>query len=252
MNTQSRHEEILDQLRRDGRVDVAALAERFETSQITVRRDLEHLAAAGVLRRVRGGAVSLMMRGVGLPFAMRAIEAGGAKEHMATAVGDLVTDGEAVVVDSGTSGLAVARRLASRRLTVMPLSVQGIAALAGSSSVSLLLPGGKVRADEGSIVGPLAESTLRALRFDTAVLTCCGFSVDDGVTAYDLEDASVKQAMVGAARRTILVAEGAKFARTALAVVCAASAVDILVTDDQAPEDDVARLRSAGMEVIRA
>ena len=251
VSTRVRHQQIVDRLQLEGRVDVGLLADELGTSQITVRRDLEQLAAAGVLRRVRGGAVSLMMRGEGLPFSMRAIDGADSKELMAAAVSGLVAEGEAVVVDSGTTGLAVARRLAVRRLTVMPLSVQAIAALAGSSTVNLILPGGTARPDEGSIIGPLAESTLRSLRFDTAVLTCCGVSTVEGITAHDLNDAAVKQAMIGSARRTVLVAEGAKFARTAMAVVCATSAVDVLVTDDDAPEDEVAVLRSAGTEVFR-
>jgi DeoR/GlpR family transcriptional regulator of sugar metabolism len=249
--TQIRHQVILEQLRRNGRVDVGLLAHEFDTSPITVRRDLDQLAAGGVLRRVRGGAVSLMMRGEGLPFSMRAIEGADLKDRLAIAVGALVSDGEAVAVDSGTSGLAVARHLAGRRLTIMPLSIQAITALAGSPTVTLILPGGTARFDEGSIVGPLAEASLGALRFDTAVLTCCGISTSEGITAHDLQDASVKRVMIRSARRTILVAEGAKFALTAMAVVCATSAVDILVTDAGAPEAEVALLRESGTQVIR-
>jgi DeoR/GlpR family transcriptional regulator of sugar metabolism len=251
MSIQVRQQAILEQLRRNGRVDVALLADEFDTSPITVRRDLDQLAAGGVLRRVRGGAISLMMRGEGLPFSMRAIEGADVKARLAMAVGALISDGEAVAVDSGTSGLAVAQQLADRRLTIVPLSIQAIAALTASSSVTLILPGGTARFDEGSIVGPLAEASLGALRFDTAVLTCCGVSTSEGVTAHDLQDASVKRVMIESARRTILVAEGAKFARTAMAVVCATSAIDVLVTDAEAPEAEVALLRESGAQVVR-
>jgi DeoR/GlpR family transcriptional regulator of sugar metabolism len=250
LSTQIRHQAILEQLRRNGRVDVGLLADEFDTSPITVRRDLDQLAAGGVLRRVRGGAVSLMMRGEGLPFSMRAIEAADVKDRLAVAVGRLVSDGEALAIDSGTSGLAIARHLASRRLTVMPLSIQAIVAFAASSTVNLILPGGTARFGEGSIVGPLAEDSLHAFRFDTAVLTCCGISTSDGITAHDLQDASVKRAMIGSSRRTILVAESAKFARTAMAVVCSTSAIDVLVTDEDAPVEELALLRIAGIDVI--
>ncbi|MGG7463134.1 MULTISPECIES: DeoR/GlpR family DNA-binding transcription regulator [unclassified Plantibacter] len=250
MSGNTRHEQILDRLSRDGRVDVAVLADELDTSEVTIRRDLDHLAQVGVLRRIRGGAVNLMMRGEGLPFAMRGLDASSVKERIAAAVSELIQDGEAVTVDSGTSGAAVARELASRRLTVMPFSVQAIANLSGSTSVTLILPGGTVRADEGSIVGPLAEASLRSLRFDTAVLSCCGLSAIDGVMAYDLQDAAAKQAMIGSARRVITVAEGAKFGRSAMAVVCDPSAIDILVTDDSAPEDALAELRAQGVDVV--
>ena len=78
-----------------------------------------------------------------------------------------------MAIDSGTTGAAAAVALATRSVTAMPFSVQGIAALAAGSGVTLLLPGGSVRRPEGTIVGPLAQQSLTALRFDTTILTCC-------------------------------------------------------------------------------
>lgn len=258
MDAQRRRKIILDELAGSGRVDVADLADRLETSVITIRRDLDQLATASLLRRVRGGAVTAArpaegapfgLRGEGLPFELRAGSDDGSKARMAAVVAGIVTDGEAVVIDSGTTGAAVAVALASRRITVMPLSLQGIAALADSTSVSLLLSGGSVRPAEGSIVGPLLERTLAGLRFDTAVLTCCGADPEIGVTAYDLMDAAAKCALRASAKRTILVAEGAKFSRTALAIVCSLESLDVVVTDEAAPANVVARLREAGLRV---
>jgi DeoR/GlpR family transcriptional regulator of sugar metabolism len=171
---------------------------------------------------------------------------------MAALAAGLVRDGEAVVVDSGTTGLAVAQALAGRRLTAMPLSLPAISALSGSAATTLLVPGGTARFGEGSLVGPATEAALRGLRFDTLFLTCCGFSAADGVTAHDVQDAAVKRAAVGAANRVVLLAEAAKLARTALVVVCAAAAVDVVITDRDAPESAVAPLTAAGIEVHRA
>ena len=134
----------------------------------------------------------------------------------------------------------------------MPLSLPNANALTGSASTTLLIPGGSARFGEGSLVGPTTEASLRGLRFDTVVLTCCGFSLDAGVTAHDLQDAAVKRAAVESANRLVLVAEGAKFARTAMAVVCPYDRVDIVVTDASAPAEALSRLRSAGVQVIQA
>jgi DeoR/GlpR family transcriptional regulator of sugar metabolism len=109
-----------------------------------------------------------------------------------------------------------------------------------------------VRRPEGTIVGPLAQQTLTGLRFDTTILTCCAAAPAVGVTAYDLEDAAVKRALRAAAERTVLIAEGAKFARSAMAVVCRLHEVDVLVTDDSAPADALDRLTEAGVRVIIA
>src|SRR6185295_2047447 len=249
MDGADRRREIVERIRRDGRVAVSELAVQLETSEVTVRRDLDVLAESGVLLRVRGGAVSQLKRGEELPFSMREIDGADAKVRIAEAVASLIRDGEAVVVDSGTTGLAVARALAGRRLTVMPLSLQAATVLSGEASIALLLPGGSTRFGEGSLVGPLTEANIASLRFDTTVLTCCGVSVAGGVTAHDLQDAAVKRAAVRSATRTVLVAEGAKFARTALAVVCAVDQVDVVVTDLDAPEDAVSALQGMGIEV---
>lgn len=250
MGSPERHQIILDRLHEKGAVDVLELAQQLRISPITVRRDLDQLAVRGVLRRVRGGAVSLLLRGEGLPFVMREIDDAPVKHRMGEAVNGLLVDGEAVAIDSGTTGAAVARAVAGRRLTVMPFSLQALTLLAGSAGVEVLLPGGSVRREEGSFVGPLVEGTLRVMRFDTAVLTCCGVSEAEGVMAHDLQDAAAKRAMSGAARRTILVAEGAKFARSAMAVVTALSAVDVLVTDGAAPGDVLRRLEDSGVQVV--
>ncbi len=176
MDASQRLSELVDVLRRDGRVDVATAAAEFGTAELTVRRDLDVLVERGVARRVRGGAVNLLMRGEELPFAMRAIEAAGGKQRIAAAVAELIADGEAVGLDSGTTVAGTARALAGRRLTVMPMSLHAANALAGSASVRLMMPGGEARPGELAMVGPLALASIAALRFDTVVLGCCGVS----------------------------------------------------------------------------
>lgn len=252
MSGNQRHEAILEALQTHGRVDVVDVANTFSVSEVTVRRDLDQLARDGILRRVRGGAVSVRMRGEGLPYAMRRLEYSSAKERIAIAAAALVIDGEAVCVDSGTTGAEVARQLAARRLTVMPFSVQALEALVGSGTTRIILPAGSVNPEEGSIVGPLVEQSLRGLRFDTVFLSCCGASIDDGVTAHDLDDAAAKRAMIGAGRRIVLVAEGAKFTRTAMSITCSLRDVDVIVTDDTAPTEVLDELRTAGVEIVVA
>jgi DeoR/GlpR family transcriptional regulator of sugar metabolism len=252
MGSELRQKEILDALHRDGRVEVPELAERLGISAITIRRDLDQLAEAGALRRVRGGAVTNSLRGEGLPFGVRAVDDSALKARLAQAATALIADGEAVAVDGGTTGAAAALALANRRVTAMPFSVQGIAALAAGSGATLLLPGGSVRRTEGSIVGPLAQQTLTVLRFDTTILTCCAAAPAVGVTAYDLDDAAIKRALRHASARTILIAEGAKFTRSAMAVVCRLDEVDVLVTDDSAPAEVLAGLREGGVHVVTA
>jgi DeoR/GlpR family transcriptional regulator of sugar metabolism len=241
--------QITETVRAAGRMGVAELAKLMDTSEMTIRRDLETLAAQGVLERYRGGARSLLLRGEEPPFALRSQDGLENKRRIAAEAVRLIADGESVVIDSGTTCLEVARALAGRRLTVMPLSLHAVNALADASRLTLLVPGGRPRPGELALTGPLTQSSLAALRFDTAVIGCCGLDAVNGLTAYDLDDAAVKSAAIAAARRVIAVTEGAKLARTALAFVAPASALHAVVTDADAPDDQIDRLTKAGVAV---
>ena len=248
MDAAQRLSELIEVLRRDGRVDVATAAAEFGTAELTIRRDLDVLVTRGVARRVRGGAVNLLMRGEELPFALRVLDRSEAKGRIAAAVAEVLRDGEAVLLDSGTTAVLVGRALGRRRLTVMPMSLHAASELAASESVRLLLPGGEARPGELAMVGPLALASIAALRFDTVVLSPCGLAAGQ-VTAHDLGDAEVKQAMVRSAARVIIAADSSKFRQTALAVVGAASDADMMITDTGAPAEAVESLRAAGLEV---
>ncbi|MFE4172470.1 DeoR/GlpR family DNA-binding transcription regulator [Streptomyces sp. NPDC056909] len=249
MASTDRLRRITDAVRESGQLSVAELAELTGASEMTVRRDLEVLSDQGVLERYRGGARSLLLRGEEPPFALRAQEGTEAKRRIAAAVAELITDGESVVIDSGTTCLEVARVLEDRRLTVMPLSLHAANALTGAPRLKLLLPGGEPRTGELALTGPLTEASLAALRFDTAVIGCCGLTAEDGLTAYDLSDAAVKRAAIASARRVIAVADAAKFSRTALAFVSPVSALHAVVTDEAAPEEETRAMAAAGVTV---
>lgn len=246
-----RLKQITDAVREAGQLGVAELAERTGASEMTIRRDLETLAGQGVLERYRGGARSLLLRGDEPPFAMRAREGLDIKRRIAAEVAGLIADGESVVLDSGTTCLEVARALAHRRLTVLPLSLHAVNALTGAPLLTLLVPGGTPRAGELALTGPLTLASLTALRFDTAILGCCGLTAADGLTAYDLDDAAVKRTAIASSRRVIAVAEAAKLSRTALAFVAPAAALHAVVTDESAAAEDTAALAALGVTVRR-
>jgi DeoR/GlpR family transcriptional regulator of sugar metabolism len=239
---------LVELLQRDGKLDVADVAAAFGAAEMTIRRDLDRIVSMGLARRVRGGATSLLMRGEELPFAMRVLERAPAKTRIAREVAGMLRDGEAVALDSGTTTTLIARAVAGQRLTVLPLSLHAAAALPSDGTVRLLMPGGEVRPGELAMVGPLALASIGSLRFDTAIVSCCGLAGGQ-VSTHNLGDAGVKQAIVAAAARVILAADSSKFGQTAMAVVCDASAADVVVTDTGAPADEVAALEAAGLEV---
>ncbi|WNI14344.1 DeoR/GlpR family DNA-binding transcription regulator [Actinacidiphila sp. ITFR-21] len=249
MVSSERHRQIAEAVSEAGRLSVAELAALTGASEMTVRRDLGILAEQGVLERYRGGARTLMLRGEEPPFALRAAEGLDVKRRIAAEVTAMISDGETVLIDSGTTCLEVARALEPRRLTVMPLSLHALGVLTGAPRLRLLVPGGEPRPGELALTGPLTEASLAALRFDTAVLGCCGLTAADGLTAYDLAEAATKRAAIASARRVIAVAEAAKLSRTALAFVAPAAALHTVVTEEGAPREETEALTAAGVAV---
>lgn len=252
MSNADRHGLIAQTVRESGRVTVQVLAELTGASEMTIRRDLDALAAQGVLERVRGGARTLLLRGEEPPFALRAHEAVDAKRRIAAEVSSLIADGETVLLDSGTTCLEIAHVLSRRPVTVMALSLQAIHVLGeGPGQATLMVPGGRPRAAEGALTGPLTLASLAALRFDTAVMGCCGLSAAQGLTAYDLDDAAVKKAAIDSSRRVVVATDGSKLGHTAYAYVGPATLLHTVVTDTAAPSAEITALEDTGT-VVRA
>ena len=253
MSNADRHRLIAQAVKESGSATVPELAGLTGASEMTIRRDLDTLAAHGVLERFRGGARTLLLRGEEPPFALRAHEAVAAKRRIAAEISRLIADGETVVLDSGTTCLEAARLLRGRQVTVMPLSLQAIHILSDPPGpATLMVAGGRPRTGEGALTGPLTLASLAALRFDTAIVGCCGLSAAEGLTAYDIDDAAVKKAIIASARRIIAAADGSKLGRTAHAYVGPSTLVHTLVTDTTAPAQEVAALEAAGTIVKTA
>lgn len=255
MKTDDRHRTIAEILRRQSGASVEELMQACAASGATIRRDLEILAGHGVLRRVHGGARSLIGQGRNPGYGQRELEERDAKARIAAAVARLLADREHVWLDSGSTATEVARALAGRELTLMPMSLQALNAAAQgdgtqASRPSLLLPGGSVMPGELSFRGPLAESNIRSLRFDTAVVTPCAMDFQDGLLAHDLDDAAVKRAGLQSASRVVVAASAAKWRATARVLVAGLDRVDTLVTDRQLGAQDKAELDKYSVEVV--
>lgn len=252
MNVADRQSFVVQVLIRENRSTVAELARATGASEMTIRRDLEVLEARGALRRVRGGAVSNLPGGLEPPYAIRAMSGGEVKERLAKAVLELLTDGETVALDTGTTAVAVAKAMTTRQFTVVPLSLHAAHELAMSTSVQMVLPGGQVRPGELSFFGNTPVQALRELCLDTFVLGCCGIDPVHGATAYNLDDVQVKRAAVASAQRIILVATAEKLGRTALGRICPAEDIALVVTEAPPGTPVVDELRARGVKVVHA
>jgi len=245
---------IAEQLRSDGSVSVAALGERFGISLMTARRDLSELERRGMARRTHGGAVLPGPSSEEDAFATRLEAQIAAKERLAAAAVDQLTAGEALFIDSSTTGYYVARRIVREQLrcSVLTNSVAVMALLCEQDSPHTELIGisGALRKLTRSFVGPQAVRAVAAHFADKAMLSVKGVTSGGHLTDPDALEAEVKRTMVRHARCPLLLVDGSKFERPALNSVVHVTDVDRVLAADVAPAL-LAPLERAGVAVDR-
>lgn len=249
----NRRQEIAARLATAGEASIASLAEMFSVSEMTIRRDLEALEAEGSIRRVRGGAISVVSRSYEPPIAERATADIGAKRAIGQAAASLLSDGEIAIIDVGTTTLELARAVSGHRtLTVVTASLLVAGELANAPGIRTLVTGGVLRPGELSLVGHRAEESFADLNCDTVFLGVAGFDIARGLTEYNLDDARVKRAALAAARRCVVLADEKKLGRVTFATVAPLSVVDVLVTDAGLDHPVVVQAADAGVEIVHA
>lgn len=215
MLTDVRHQRIADMVRRDGSVSVPAVAEAFGVSEATARRDLDQLAADGVVERIRGGARAtrspIRPEADANAFAVVAAQESAEKRSIARRAAALVHDGDVVALDIGTTVFAMCEHLMRRSITVVTASLAVVRALADSPHIDLVVMGGILRPSYDSLVGVLTESCLRQVRVDVAFLGAAGVRPDGAVLDSTPSEVPVKRAMIDIARRSWLLADHQKF-----------------------------------------
>jgi DeoR/GlpR family transcriptional regulator of sugar metabolism len=219
-------------------------------SAISIRRDLTELAEQGALRRVRGGAAPVATRGSEYPFALRRGEDSDEKTLLAQAVAGMISPGDSVLIDNGTTALAVAHELAGLGITALALSLHAAAALARTPGNEVIVPGGPVGHDDLAFTGAGAAEAIRAMRFDVAILGACAADPETGLTVASWGDAQVKRAAIESSRRVVLVATPDKFTRTAAHRFGTFRDLDTLVTLESVPAAVSHEARAAGAVVV--
>jgi len=247
---EERRRAILDLVQRDGRGLVTDLAKKFETSQVTIRKDLEILHAHGLVHRTHGGALPSRDGALADPT-LREKEKLHRKEKLriAEAATRMVQEGHVIILDSGTTTTAIARALREyHNLTIITNAVNIAAELAGAD-IEVILTGGTLRRNSFSLVGPIAEDTLRRLNADVLFLGVDGFDVHYGLSTPNLLEAKVNRVMADISRKVIAVCDSSKFGRRSLSHILPTEKVNHVITDHGAPKFDLKTLKKVGIEV---
>ena len=254
-----RHERILEILHRDRIVEVAGLADALGVSAVTIRSDLHALERRLLLRRIRGGATAVQPARFVRPLELPSQSFGAEKERIGSVAARMVRDGETIILDAGTTALAMAIALPAelRDVVVITSSLDIAISLETHPGVTVMVTGGTVKKTgrnprSRSLVPPFAGLLLAQINADCAYLCCAGIDAARGFTNAHFEEVEMKRAMLSAARRVVMMGDHGKIGHVAGARIAGTAEVSSLVTDSGAEPADVAALEAAGLTVVLA
>jgi DeoR family transcriptional regulator of aga operon len=238
-------------------VRVSDLSARFGVSEVTVRGDLDTLADRGQLKRIRGGAMPRPMPQPERSFEEMQAARVDEKARIGELAASLVSQGETVILDVGTTTTAVARALANR------LDLYDVVIFTNSLNIAIelesaiprftvVVTGGTLRPMQHSLVDPMGGLMLERINARTVFLGCNGIDPNGGITNINLPEAEIKRRMLQAARQRVIVADGSKVGRVELAYLCGVDEIDLLITDSSADPAVLNALREKELHIMLA
>jgi DeoR family transcriptional regulator, aga operon transcriptional repressor len=253
-STVERRKKILNMLETHGQVFVHELSEDFGVSEVTIRNDLEMFESKGLLIRSRGGAM-IVQNTVGMDFRLSDKDKMNYSEkiRIGKKAAQLVNSGETIVLDSGTTTMEIAKNLNTNKAINVITNALNIAnELIKYPDINIIVPGGTLRKNSHSLVGPLAEKSMRNFYVDKVFLGVDGFDTTEGAFTPNIEEASLNQIMIEITKEVIVVADSSKFKRRSLAFICPPKKIDIVITDDKISQDDKNWLIDQNIQLIIA
>jgi DeoR family transcriptional regulator, aga operon transcriptional repressor len=252
-----RREHILAFVRARDFVRVSDLSARFHVSEVTVRGDLDVLAERGHIRRIRGGAMPRSLPQPERPFEEMQTTHVPEKAIIGRMAASLISSGETIILDVGTTTTAIARALVVRE------DLHDVVVFTNAINIALELEpaiprftvvviGGTLRPMQHSLVDPLGGLMLERINAHTVFLGCNGIDPKGGITNINLPEAEIKRRMLLSARRRVVVADGSKVGDIELAYLCNVDEVDLLITDSSADPAVLSALRERELEVMLA
>jgi DeoR/GlpR family transcriptional regulator of sugar metabolism len=244
---------ILNELRRTGAVKVADLTELLSVSDMTIRRDLEQLAAEGVARKVHGGAVLGGQVAYEPGFAAKSQLAQPTKQAIAERAASLIRPGAAIALSAGTTTWAMAEFVAATPGTTVVTNSTTVAdvitAIDTGNQVTVILTGG-VRTPSAALVGPVADRTIASMHVDQLFMGVHGMDARAGYTTPNLAEATTNRAFVAAAREVIVLADSSKWGVVGLADIGLLGMAKTIITDDRLPPEALKILTDSVESVI--
>ena len=232
-----RRQAIMDKLKQEHRVYVSELSKIFNVTEETIRRDLDKLESDDLIRRNYGGAVLNDYISEDLSFLRRSAINSKEKDIIAQKAMNFIKDGNTIMMDSSTTGLALLNRLKVRKnITIITNSIR-LAYDFTNSQFKIISTGGTLRAKSFALTGDITCNTLKNYYVDFAILSCKGIDIDKGVMESNEEESVLKQIMIAQANKVILLVDHSKFDKISFTKTCDFSNISMLVTN-KAPNLD--------------
>ncbi|HEY3323891.1 MAG TPA: DeoR/GlpR family DNA-binding transcription regulator [Planctomycetota bacterium] len=247
-----RQRQIENVLQLERKILVDDLSRRFGVSEVTIRKDLTDLEVRGVLLRTHGGAVIAERPDMVVPMHRRSLEQVSEKNRVARAAARRIKDGESILLDTGSTTLALARELRGRNLNVITNSVLIAVELATDEQINVIVLGGTLRRSSYALMGSLALEQVRLLHVDRAFMGASGFDPKTGFSCQNLIEAETKRAMLKTAHDKVLLVDRSKFERSAFAPFCPLKEVDCVISDDTPSRAVIEALHRAKVELVVA
>ncbi len=231
---------------------MANLSQQFEVSEVTIRNDLEYLERKNLLIRARGGAIHAETQvGIDQKITDKNKINMAEKKAIGRKAASLIGDNETIIIDSGTTTAEIARHIGGeKQLNVITNALNIANLLTGHSNINVIVPGGYLRQNSMSLVGPLAEKNLRNFFVDKAFISTDGFDTRQGIYTPNIDEAALNGIMIEISREVILVTDSSKFKRKSLAFICGLDKLKTVVTDRGISAEDKKRIEDAGIKLL--
>lgn len=253
MNTIERRHDIAQIALQLGKVSVPELVAKYEVSAVTIRADLNYLHDKNLLIRTRGGALASNRITKELTLDEKHCERLEIKRKLALLACQQINEGDALILDSGSTTAEIALCLHTfRRLVVMTNGLNVAQNLLNASGVEVLMTGGTLRKKSLSFYGRQAEDSLERYHFDKVILGVDGFDFQAGISTHFEYEAMLNRVMCKVAREVIAVTDSSKFNRSGVHKICGFADVDLLITDDGIPDAFAQALEQDGVRIIIA
>lgn len=251
-STEERREDIISIIREEGKVRTAELARRYSISEVSIRRDLEHLEIEGQLTRVHGGAVGVGKTYVNMNLTERFKTNSLSKKKLARALSALIEDNDTIIMNSGTTLSYVLHSLEGKRnITIVTNSVQNATEASLIPSFNVIMLGGEFESTYQFTYGENAISQLENYHASKCILSVDGIERDAGLTLFYSTEAALVRKMIECSKEVIVAADSTKVSRCAFARITDIKSADILVTNADTDTKELERIEKAGVRVIK-